>query len=415
MSPITPVLIIGAGQAGLALSWSLTRQGIDHLLLERGRVGERWHAERWPGLHLLTPNWMNRLPGPWPEADPDGFMSAACFGERLSAYRKAIAAPVLTGCAVRSVRHETGLFHVDAGARHLFARSVVIATGACDRPAVPGWAAALPEDIAQVSPTRYRGPGALAAGGVLVVGASATGVQLAAEIRASGRPVTLAVGRHVRTPRQYRGREIFSLLSGSGFLEEPRPANADPRQLMALPSLQLTGAGGGGALGLETLAALGVRLVGRALGAGGGVVRLDPALAPEIEAAERRRHRILRHVDAHIDASGLRLPPDAAAWRAPELPGRGPDRLDLAAAGIRTVIWATGFRRSYPWLHLPVLDAAGELQTQGGVTAVPGLYALGLPFMRHRASAFIHGVGRDAEALAPLIAAGLRRDAFLAA
>ncbi|MBN8185909.1 NAD(P)-binding domain-containing protein [Salipiger thiooxidans] len=415
MSPIIPVLIIGAGQAGLALSWSLTRRGIDHLLLERGRVGERWHAERWPGLHLLTPNWMNRLPGPWPEADPDGFMSAACFGERLSAYRKAIAAPVLTGCAVRSVRHETGLFHVDAGARHLFARSVVIATGACDRPAVPGWAAALPEEIAQVSPTRYRGPGALAAGGVLVVGASATGVQLAAEIRASGRPVTLAVGRHVRTPRRYRGREIFSLLSGSGFLEEPRPANADPRQLMALPSLQLTGAGGGGALGLETLAAMGVRLVGRALGAGEGVVRLDPALAPEIEAAERRRHRILRHVDAHIDAAGLRLPPDAAAWRAPELPGSGPDRLDLAAAGIRTVIWATGFRRSYPWLHLPVLDAAGELQTQGGVTAVPGLYALGLPFMRHRASAFIHGVGRDAEALAPLIAAGLRRDAFLAA
>ncbi|MBE9637476.1 flavin-containing monooxygenase [Salipiger mangrovisoli] len=409
MSTATRVLILGAGQAGLALSWSLSRRGIDHILLERGRVGERWQSERWPGLHLLTPNWMNRLPGPWAEKDPSGFISAAEFGQRLDAYRKAIAAPVVTGCEVQLVERESDRFRVIAGGRQWFARAVVIATGACDLPAVPEWAAALPKEVTQVVPTRYRGAQALPQGGVLVVGASATGVQLAAEIRASGRPVTLAVGRHVRCPRRYRGREIFDLLQDSGFLDAPRPPDADAAQLLALPSLQLTGSEGGGALGLDRLRAMGVRLVGRALGAETGVLRLDPALGAEVEAGERRRRKLLTHVETHLALSGSALPADADAWRRPELPRHGPERLDLAAAGIRSVIWATGFRRAYPWLQVPVLTGAGELETQGGRTAVPGLYALGLPFQRHRASAFIHGVGRDAEALAPVIAAGLRR------
>ncbi|ANT62382.1 pyridine nucleotide-disulfide oxidoreductase [Salipiger sp. CCB-MM3] len=415
MTKVTSVLIIGAGQAGLALSWSLSRRGVDHLLLERGRVAERWQSERWPGLHLLTPNWMNRLPGPWAESDPNGFMSAASFAQRLIDYRAAIAAPVVGGCEVRSVRRQNGLFRVEAGERHWLARAVVIATGACDRPAVPEWAAALPQEIAQISPTCYRGAAGLAKDGVLVVGASATGVQLAAEIQASGRPVTLAVGRHVRMPRSYRGREIFSLLSGSGFLAAPRPANADPQYLMSLPSLQLTGSDGGAALGLDRLAAMGVRLVGRALGVRGNALMLDPDPGLEIAAAERRRQRVLEHLDADLAQRGMALPADPEAWHAPHLPKHGPALLDLRREGIGSVVWATGFRRSYPWLHLPVLDSAGELQTQGGLTAVPGLYALGLPFMRHRASSFIYGAGRDAEALAPLIAAALGRTASLAA
>ncbi|WP_353474914.1 NAD(P)/FAD-dependent oxidoreductase [Salipiger sp. H15] len=415
MSTATSVIILGAGQAGLALSWSLSRRGIDHVLLERGQVGARWTTERWPGLHLLTPNWMNRLPGPWSESDPEGFMSAAGFAARLEGYASAIAAPVVTGCAVQSVEHENGRFRVVAGGRQWFARAVVIATGACDLPAVPGWAAALPERITQVVPTRYRGAADLPEGGVLVVGASATGVQLAAEIRASGREVTLAVGRHVRTPRHYRGREIFELLSRSGFLDAPRPADAGPAQLMALPSLQLTGSNGGGALGLDRLRAMGVRLVGRALGVERGVLRLDPGLGAEIDAGERRRRKILTHLETHLAETRSTLPADPDAWHAPDLPRSGPERLDLVGQGIETIVWATGFRRAYPWLQLPVLNAAGEIETQGGLTAVPGLYAIGLPFLRHRASAFIHGVGRDAEDLASLIAAGLRRGLSLAA
>lgn len=423
MSTATSVLILGAGQAGLALSWSLSRRGIDHILLERGRVGERWHSERWPGLHLLTPNWMNRLPGPWDGSehgsehgvDPEGFMSAADFATRLESYREAIAAPVVTGCEVQSVTHENGRYRAVAGGRQWFARAVVIATGACDRPAAPAWAKKLPEEITQIVPTRYRGAESLPEGGALVVGASATGVQLAAEIRASGRAVTLAVGRHVRAPRRFRGREVFELLAQSGFLDSPRPEDADPAHLMALPSLQLTGSGGGGALGLDRLHAVGVRLVGRALGAEDGSLRLDPALGAEIGAGERRRRKLLTHLETHLAGTNSALPADPEAWAAPDLPMRGPERLDLVAQGIRTVVWATGFRRTYPWLHLPVLNAAGELETDRGLTAMPGLYALGLPFMRHRASAFIHGVGRDAEELAPLIAAGLRRGVPLAA
>ena len=415
MCTATNVLILGAGQAGLALSWSLSRRGIDHILLERGRVGERWHSERWPGLHLLTPNWMNRLPGPWSEDAPEGFMSAAAFAARLESYRAALSAPVVTGCEVQSVTRENGRFRIVAGGRQWFSRAVVIATGACDLPAVPVWAEALPKEITQVVPTRYRGAEALPEGGVLVVGASATGVQLAAEFQASGRPVTLAVGRHVRAPRGYRGREVFELLSQSGFLGASRPEDADPAHLMALPSLQLTGSGGGGALGLDHLRAMGVRLVGRALRAEGAVLQLDPELGAEIDAGERRRRKLLTQLETHLVATGSLLPADPEAWRAPDLPRSGPRRLDLLAEGIRTVLWATGFRRSYPWLHLPVLNAAGELDTNRGITAVPGLYALGLPFLRHRASAFIHGVGRDAEDLAPVIAAGLRRGSQLAA
>ncbi|WP_226628460.1 flavin-containing monooxygenase [Alloyangia pacifica] len=409
MSTATSVLILGAGQAGLALSRALSHRGIDHVLLERGRVGERWHSERWPGLHLLTPNWMNRLPGPWPEAEPDGFMSAAEFAARLERYSAAISAPVVTGCEVQSVARENGRFRVVAGGRQWFARAVVIATGACDRPAVPAWASTLPKKITQIVPTRYRGAERLPEGGVLIVGASATGVQLAAEIQGSGRPVTLAVGRHVRAPRRYRGREVFELLSQSGFLGSPRPADAHPAHLMTLPSLQLTGSGGGEALGLDRLQAVGVHLVGRALGAEGGVLRLDPALGAEIAAGERRRRKLLTLLETYLAETGSALPDDPGAWHAPDLPHAGPDRLDLTARGIRTIVWATGFRRAYPWLHLPVLGAAGELETDRGVTAEPGLYALGLPFLRHRASAFIHGVGRDAEELAPHIAAGLRR------
>jgi putative flavoprotein involved in K+ transport len=397
----TDVIIIGAGQAGLAMSHCLSQRGIDHVVLERGRVGERWHSERWPSLRLLSPNGMIRLPGLPPVADPAGFMAATDFAATLSGYAARIGAPLVTGCEVLALtRIATGGFRAETTAATWTARAVVLATGACDVPAVPAWASALPAPMRQITTRDYRGPEALPEGGVLVVGASATGVQLAAEIRTSGRPVTLAVGAHVRAPRCYRGRDLLDWLDEGGFLYEPREEGRDAARLAALPSLQLVGSEDGRNIELATLAEAGVRLTGRALGPADSRVRFGASLAADCAAAEARRRTLLTAIDRHIALSGLAVPEEPAAWRASATPDPGPESLDLAAEGIRTILWATGFRRAYPWLKLPVLDAAGEIANTDGETSLPGLYALGLPFMRQRSSAFIYGVGRDAEALA---------------
>ncbi|MGC9369670.1 MAG: flavin-containing monooxygenase [Paracoccaceae bacterium] len=412
----TDVIVIGAGQAGLAMSHSLGEHGIEHVVCDRGEVGERWRHERWPSLKLLSPNALIRLPGLEPVGKaPEGFMSAADFAATLRAYRRRIGAPVITGCAVLEVWREEGGFHVLTSQGPWTARAVVIATGACDAPRIPGWAAALPPDIHQLSAVDYRNPAELPAGGVLVIGASATGVQLAAEIQASGRPVTLAVGRHVRSPRRYRGRDLLHWLDESGFLYEPRSDGIAPDRAMALPSLQLIGAKDGRDIGLAELAVAGVRVAGRAIGCSGARVQFASSLAVECAAAELRRHRLLAEIDRHIAAARLSAPADPAAWAPAAALAAPPAALDLRAQRIATVVWATGFRRTYPWLKLSVLDPAGELVNRGGVTPIPGLYALGLPFMRHRSSAFIYGVGRDAEALVPSIARHLDRRACRAA
>lgn len=404
MSIRTDVVIIGAGQAGLAMSQRLSARGIDHVVLERGRIGERWLSERWPSLRLLSPNWMTRLPGLHLGSDPDGFMGTADFAATLGRYRDEITAPVVTGCEVLSLGRGTRGFHVRTSRGDWSARAVVVATGACDTPAIPDWSANLPRDIRQLSTQDYRGADQLAPGGVLVVGASATGVQIAAEIQSSGRPVTLSVGRHVRVPRRYRGRDLFHWLDRSGFLSERRDPDADDRRLLALPSLQLVGNDDGRDIGLDQLAEAGVRIAGRAVGASGGQVHFAQTLTSERAGAEARRRTLLSVIDDHIAASGLDASLDPLAWEAPAALSEGPEALDLRTAGIRTVIWATGFTRCYPWLDLPVLDGFGEIVNRGGVTPVPGLYVLGMPFMRRRSSAFIYGAGRDAEAIAGTLA-----------
>lgn len=404
----TECIVIGAGQAGLAMSYCLGRQGVEHVVLERGSVGERWKTERWPGLRLLTPNWMMRLPGSAPaKVDPAGFMSAQGFADVLEDYRRRIDAPVVSDCEVLSVCPASGRFVVETTQGDWLARSVIVATGACDQPSVPSWASSLPERIQQVVPSRYRGSKNLPKGNALVVGASATGIQLAAEIAASGRQVTLAAGRHVRSPRRYRGRDLFEWLDASGFLNEGPPVGAASLRLRRQPSMQLVGSDTGRELSLDRLARDGVRIAGRAIGHAGGRISFAANLDAELAAAERRRHVLLSVIDAHIQALGIDAAEDPAAWELPVHPGPGPETLDLVGEDISTVIWATGFRRSYPWLNLPVLDADGEIVTDGGLTDVPGLFVLGLPYMRRRSSAFIDGVGRDAEELAPLVAGHL--------
>lgn len=401
MPRTTDALVIGAGQAGLAMSHCLACLGIDHVVLERGRVAERWWTERWDSLRLLTPNWMTRLPGGWAYSgpDPDGFMTTREVVALLDGYARASAAPVYGNTAVRAVRRVGAGYAVETDRGVAWrARILVIATGHCDHPAIPAMAALLPPGILQVTPSGYLSPGQLPRGGVLVVGASASGVQLAEEIQRSGRAVTLAVGRHTRLPRRWRGRDIMDWMARAGILEQRAEDVRDLAAARAQPSLQLVGRPDDAQIDLGTLRALGVRLVGRALGIEGGAVHLADDLAATVADSERRLLRTLSRIAAFADGEGA----PAEDWpQAPALPETAPLRLDLAAEGIRSVVWATGYRRDYRWLQVPgVLDAQGEIIHRGGVTEAPGLYVLGLRFLRRRNSSFIDGVGADAVALA---------------
>ncbi len=407
MTQFIDCLIIGGGQAGLAMSRCLLDAGVENVVLERGSIANRWTGARWPSLRLLTPGWMTRLPGQQLAQKNDGFLEAADLADRLRGYASGQGLPVIENIDVLALERLGDRFRAVTSRGSWIARSVVIATGACDRPLIPRWGNRLSPAIHQFASTEYRGAEHLPDGGVLVVGASATGVQLASEVAASGRRTMLAAGGHVRSPRRYRGRDLFDWLDASGFLSERTAPGHSPRQLMAQPSMQLVGSDDAREIDLYSLARQGVTLAGHASGADGNVVGFANDLSRSMAQAERRRSRILARIDDHIARAGIAAPEDPAAHSLPGmlLPMTG--AIDLARHGISTVLWATGYRRDYSWIHFDACDADGELRQQGGLSDVPGLYALGLPFMRHRASSFIDGVGRDAEAIAPLIAAGL--------
>jgi putative flavoprotein involved in K+ transport len=390
-------IIIGAGQAGLAMSHCLTIRGVEHLVLERGRTAERWYSERWDSLRLLTPNWMSRLPG-WSYSgdDPDGFMSGGDFTRYLEAYAQSSGSPIENDTRVLSVRRTSVGYLVETSQGAWLAQVVVIATGHSDIPAVPAMALQLPPSTRQVTPSTYKNPGHLPRGGVLVVGASATGVQLAEEIQCSGRPVIISVGRHTRLPRQYRGRDIWWWLDRSGLLDETFDSVADRERALNKPSFQLIGRSDYRTLDLATLRNAGVRLVGRAVGIDDRRLQLLDDLAETTEAAQQALERLLDRLDRLAGPKTPPPEPDASRIICVE---PTPTVLDLEAQDIRTVVWATGYRRNYSWLQVPILDGSREIIHRGGVTPMPGLYVLGLRFMRRRRSNFIDGVGGDAEAL----------------
>ena len=402
--PTTDSVVIGAGQAGLAASYSLADRGADHVVLERGRVGQRWRTETWDSLHLLTPNWMNELPGrPYRGTDPDGFLNAGKFADELADYARSFAAPVVEDAAVIRLEKRDSQFQVVTGQAAWTADNVVVATGWCDRPAIPAVARALSSDIHQITPHAYRNPDQLPAGGVLVVGASATGVQLADELRAAGREVTIAAGRHSRVPRTYRGMDVYWWLDRLGLLDKTIDEMPDRVLARREPSLQLVGRPDRRSLDLASLQADGVRVVGRLTAIDGHRARFAADLGVTVAAAERRMNQLLASIDAHIERNGLRSEvldrePSPAVAVTPGL-----RELDLRAAGIRAVVWATGYRRDYPWLRLPVLDRHGEIRQRRGQTPVPGLFVLGQRFQHHRSSNFIGGVGRDAAFVAEQI------------
>jgi putative flavoprotein involved in K+ transport len=406
----TDVLIIGGGQAGLVMSRSLTARDIDHVVLERGRIGERWHSQRWHSLHLLTPNALSALPGLTHAGyAPDAFMPARAFASYLDTYARTIASPAVTNCEVTAVEQIAGGYRVSTTRGTWKSRAVVIATGACDTPFRPAMALALARSIFQLSPPDYREPGQLPAGKVLVVGASATGVQLAEEIHASGRPVLLSVGDHTRVPRRYRGRDIYTWMDTAGVLDDPILEGGNLEAARRQASLQLTGRPDNRDLDLRVLRRLGIRLTGRLIAIDGTKAGFDGDLAQTTGAAHVRMTRILDRIDNCIEARGLDVPPAAPATRTPFLAAGDVHTLDLRREGIRSVVWATGYVRRHPWLKAPVLDRSGEIIHRGGVTALPGLYVLGLTFLRRRRSSFISGCGLDAGELAPLVEAHLNR------
>lgn len=405
----TDTIIIGGGQAGLALSRCLQDCGCDHVVLERGRVAERWRTERWESLRLLTPNWQSRLPGfGYDGSDPDGFMTMPDVIGFLEQYAQSFRAPVETNTTVLAVDATgDGRYRVITDRGLWIARNVVVATGYCDRPLVPRVAADLTGDVVHVTPSSYRRADRLRPGGVLVVGASASGVQLADEIHASGRPVTLAVGRHTRLPRQYRGRDIFWWMDRMGILTETIGHVFDAEVSRQQPSLQLVGRPDHQTLGLNELSARGVRLVGRLVRADARTAWFDDSLIASSAAADLKLASLRTRIDAFIRSTGLAgevedTEPFVPSW--PRTIGAEQQQIDLRRERIATVVWATGYRREYPWLRVPVLDDLGEIRQTGGVTPADGLYVLGLNFQRRRNSAFIDGVGADAREIAARIA-----------
>lgn len=391
-------IIIGAGQFGLAMSRALSMRSIDHIVLDRGSAGEAWRSERWDSLRLLTPNWANGLPGAaYSGPDPDGFMSAGQMADQLQRYAADIAAPLKTGTQVLRCSHNGTTYRVETTRGTFTAPTVVIATGAAGLPDVPALAKDVPAEILQVTPDRYRRPSDLPEGKVLVVGAAATGVQLARELQLSRRPVTLAVGSHVRLPRRYRGKDIEHWLTVTGILDQTLHDINDVERARRLPAPQLVG---GGAIDLNALQETGVEIVGRLQAIRGSEAQFSGGLANVVAAADLKMSRTLDLADDWIDrhGDGTETAPDRPAPTS--IPERPRLSLDLTAEPIRSILWATGYRPDFTWLDLPVFDARGRLRHEGGVCAAPGLYMLGLPITRRRRSHHISGADADSRELA---------------
>jgi putative flavoprotein involved in K+ transport len=398
-------VVIGAGHSGLAVSRLLSAAGRDHVLLDRGRIAERWRSERWDSLRLLTPNWMTRLPG-WDYCgpDPDGYAGAGELVRHLESYAGSFGAPVVTGTTVVEVSRATGSgsarFKIGTDGDTLLARDVVVATGPHGVPQIPAGLTDLPHAVQLVTSRDYRNPTGLAPGGVLVVGASASGVQIADELAAAGRRVILAVGRHTRMPRRYRGMDCFWWLDATGRLARTVDEVRDPLAARRETSLQLIGredpAVRGDDLDLRSLQARGVRLVGRLSAVVGTTAYFAPDLRCQVVDADQRMHRFLDAVDRHVEEAGLSGEVLVPVRPQPVELDEPATELDLVAEDVGTVVVAAGYRPHHPWLRLPVFDADGSIRQRRGVTDVPGLYIVGQPFQHRRDSGFIGGARHDA-------------------
>ena len=404
----TPVVVIGAGQAGLAMSHHLTGRGIDHVVLDRGEVANSWRTERWDSLRLLTPNWMTRLPGHRYEgSDPDGFMTKDETVSLLSSYGQSFGAPVHSHVTVEQVTATSTGFDVVTDQGTWSCDAVVAATGASSEPRLPAVAADIPGRIDQLTALQYRNPDQLGNGDVLVVGASASGVQIADELQRSGRSVTVAVGEHIRLPRLYRSRDIHWWMDTIGQLDERYDEVDDLNRARRLPSLQLVGSPERRTLGVGSLVAAGVGTVGKLMRIAGSKAQFSGGLANLVANADLKQNRLLDRIDEYADEHDLdaELPEPTR----PEPTRLGVAPTELAMCRFETIVWATGYRPGYTWLDRAAFDQRGRIVHDGGICALRGLYLLGIPFLRRRKSSFIDGVGPDAAELVSHLHAHLDR------
>jgi len=383
------------------MSWQLTQRSIDHVVLERGEVAHSWKTERWRSLRLLTPSWQSRLPGYGYEgADPDGFRTMPETIAFLETYAKVISAPVREHTTVSSVRRTDDGYEVTTDQGTWQCRTVVIATGACNIPMVPALAAALPSEIRTMTALEYKGPEQVEPGGVLVVGASATGTQIAEELQRAGHPVTISVGEHVRVPRTYRGRDIQWWMDKCGVLDDRYDEVDDLVRARHVPSLQLAGSTDRRDVDLNHLSGLGVRHIGRLANVTDGKAQFSGSLRNLCELADLKMNRLLERID--VWAAEQELDGDVEPhhrFDATRLEDSPPLELKLKSGEIRTILWATGYRPDYSWLEMPVLDRKGRLRHEGGVVESPGMYLLGIPFLRRRKSSLIDGAADDTKVL----------------
>jgi putative flavoprotein involved in K+ transport len=410
MTEQVETVIIGGGQAGLGMSYWLAQHGREHLVLERGRIGERWRSERWDSFTLQTPNWVNGLPGfPYAGDDPDGFLPRDDVVRLLEGYAAKLKAPLRTGIAVESVRQDSRprRYRIGTSTGIIQAQNVVVATGPFQRPKIPPFAARFSPGILQLSASEYRNPEQLPPGAVLVVGSGASGCQICEELNERGRTVYFSLGRCERQPRRYRGRDVIWWAVALGRWNQPTDTLASPDDKYRAGA-QLSGTRGGHDLDYRRLADGGVVLLGHLRGLEDGTLGFAADVRETLAAWDQSLKAFKARVDDHVRQAELDAPPDEAPGDLS--PGTCDTMdpitgLDPVAAGITAIIWATGFEYDYGWIELPILDAAGAPVHERGVTAAAGLYFLGLRWLHRRSSAFIGGVGQDAAYLAEHIAA----------
>ncbi|WP_298286318.1 NAD(P)/FAD-dependent oxidoreductase [Acidocella sp.] len=395
-------LIIGGGQAGIALSEHLGGEGVPHLVLERGRIAERWRSERWDSLVANGPAWHDRFPNrEFSATGPDGFTPAREIVSYLVGYAEQVGAPIREGVEVKSLTRQGDVFVAQTSAGVVEAKNVVAATGPFQRVVIPPLVVAS-SGIVQIHSAHYKNPAQLPAGAVMVIGAGSSGVQIADELRKSGRRVYLSVGPHDRPPRRYRGRDFVWWLGALGMWDAKTVAPD-----MAHVTIAVSGAEGGHTVDFRNLAAAGITLVGRSVGCENGVLRFAPDIEANIRAGDETYLSMLRAADEYVRANGLDLPPEPAAHELGPLPDcvtQPLATLDLKAANVTAIVWATGYGLDFGWLKLDVFDCAGNPRHERGVSAVPGLYFLGLAWLSRRASPFIWGVWHDAAYIAHHIA-----------
>lgn len=396
-------LVIGAGQAGIATSEHLRNHGIEHLVLERGRIAERWRSERWDSLVANGPAWHDRFPGMAFPGDGEAFVEKEGVAQYFEAYAKMIDAPVRTGVTVERARPHTNRpgFLVETSQGRIEARNLVSATGPFQKPAIPPIIPAT-AGVTQMHSTAYRNPGALPDGAVLVIGGGSSGSQIAAELHEAGREVYFSIGPHDRPPRRYRGRDNVWWLGVLGIWNIDTPAPGTEHVTIAV-----SGANGGKTVDFRRLAERGITLLGMSSRYADGTLEIADDLKSNLDAGDDNMLSLLAAADAYVARTGIDLPEEPQAWVIPQDPDcvKRPIRtLNLAERGISTVIWATGFRFDYSWLEADTLDDTGKPRHQRGVSPVPGLYFVGLPWQSRRGSSFIWGVWHDAKFIADQIA-----------